>query len=193
MVGFYLNFKFNKKLRIMPENNKTKEFLQKLAPCIERGDLDACVEEAVWAAEEMGIKVEKLMVLSTQAGMGGIHAFAYVLALAAERSLEGKAKAGAYCNAGVAAGFLGRKEQEEQHYKKAIAANPNIAEAHSNYANLLSELDRKTEAEEHYKQAIAANPNYAEAHYNYANLLSELDRKTEAEEHYKQAIAANPN
>jgi len=29
----------------MPENNKTQEFLQKLAPCIDRGDLDACVEE----------------------------------------------------------------------------------------------------------------------------------------------------
>ncbi|MCX9028920.1 MAG: hypothetical protein OIN86_12190 [Candidatus Methanoperedens sp.] len=30
----------------MPENNKTQEFLQKLASCIERSDLDACVEEA---------------------------------------------------------------------------------------------------------------------------------------------------
>ncbi|VVB56408.1 Uncharacterised protein [uncultured archaeon] len=27
----------------MPDNKKTNEFLQKLAPCIERGDLDACV------------------------------------------------------------------------------------------------------------------------------------------------------
>ncbi len=33
-------------LKIMPENNKTEEFLQKLAPCIERGELDECVEEA---------------------------------------------------------------------------------------------------------------------------------------------------
>ena len=40
-------------LKIMPENNKTEEFLQKLAPCIERGDLDACVEEAARVAEEM--------------------------------------------------------------------------------------------------------------------------------------------
>ncbi|MCZ7384175.1 MAG: hypothetical protein O8C63_05430 [Candidatus Methanoperedens sp.] len=36
----------------MPENNKTEEFLQKLAPCIERGELEACVGEA---AREMGI------------------------------------------------------------------------------------------------------------------------------------------
>ncbi len=38
----------------MPENNKTEEFLQKLAPCIERGELEACVEEAELAGE-MGI------------------------------------------------------------------------------------------------------------------------------------------
>ena len=30
----------------MPDDNKTKEFLQKLAPCIERGELEKCVEEA---------------------------------------------------------------------------------------------------------------------------------------------------
>jgi len=38
----------------MSENNKTAEFLQKLAPCIERGDLDACVEEAARVAREIG-------------------------------------------------------------------------------------------------------------------------------------------
>jgi hypothetical protein len=44
----------NKKLIIdssyMPENNKTEEFLQKLAPCIESGELEKCVEEAAWVA-----------------------------------------------------------------------------------------------------------------------------------------------
>jgi len=30
----------------MLNDNKTQEFLQKLAPCIERGELDACVEGA---------------------------------------------------------------------------------------------------------------------------------------------------
>jgi hypothetical protein len=45
----------------MPNNNKTEEFLQKLAPCIERGDLDACVEEAARVAREMGIGAEELV------------------------------------------------------------------------------------------------------------------------------------
>jgi len=39
----------------MPENNKTEEFLQKLAPCIEGGELEACVEEAARVGREMGI------------------------------------------------------------------------------------------------------------------------------------------
>jgi hypothetical protein len=39
----------------MPDDNKTQEFLQKLAPCIERGDLDACAEEAALVVQEMGI------------------------------------------------------------------------------------------------------------------------------------------
>lgn len=39
----------------MPDNNKTEEFLQNLAPCIERGELEACVEEAARVAGEMGM------------------------------------------------------------------------------------------------------------------------------------------
>ena len=34
----------------MPDDNKTKQFLQKLAPCIERGELEKCVEEAAQVA-----------------------------------------------------------------------------------------------------------------------------------------------
>jgi len=32
----------------MSDNTKTDEFLQKLAPCIERGELEACVGKAAW-------------------------------------------------------------------------------------------------------------------------------------------------
>ncbi|MCZ7355950.1 MAG: hypothetical protein O8C66_02700 [Candidatus Methanoperedens sp.] len=44
----------------MPENNKTEEFLLKLAPCIERGELEACVEEAARLAGEMGGETDGL-------------------------------------------------------------------------------------------------------------------------------------
>ncbi len=52
----------DKKSIIMPENNKTVEFLKKLAPCIERGELEACVEEAARVAKEMGIEAQDFYV-----------------------------------------------------------------------------------------------------------------------------------
>ena len=36
-------------------NNKTEEFLKELAPCIERGELEARVEEAARVARGMGM------------------------------------------------------------------------------------------------------------------------------------------
>jgi hypothetical protein len=52
----------------MPDNNKTEEFLKKLAPCIERGDPDACVEEAARMAREMGVGAQELLTLSEAKG-----------------------------------------------------------------------------------------------------------------------------
>jgi len=177
----------------MPENNKTEEFLQKLAPCIERGDLDACVEEAARVAREMGVGAWELMKLSGVMCKNNRNDFTYVLALAAARGIEGEAKADAYYNAGVAAAVLPNKTKNaEECYQKAIEANPELAIAHYNYANLLGRLGRIKEAEDHYQKAIEINPKYEEAHTNYANILLELDRIKEAEYHFLKAIEANP-
>ena len=176
----------------MPENNKTEEFLKKLAPCIERGELEKCVDEAARVAGEMGIGAIELVNLSVENIHGRKYDFAYVLALAAVHGLEGKGKAVAYFNAGAAAYESGKLKEAEEYYKKAVDSDTNLAPAHYNYANLLKELKNNNEAEEHYKKAIDTDPNFALAHYNYANLLRELDRKTEAEEHYKKVIALDP-
>jgi len=37
-------------MRRMQDNKKTQEFLQKLAPCVERGELEKYVEEAARVA-----------------------------------------------------------------------------------------------------------------------------------------------
>ena len=127
----------------MAENNKTKEVLQKLAPCIQRGELHACVEEVARRADEMGISADELLELSSQMDMGGIHEFAYVLALGAVEGLDDSGKAAAYSNAGLSLRSLGDANLAEEHYKKAIEADPNNVAAHSNYANLLDELGKK--------------------------------------------------
>ncbi len=178
----------------MPDNNKTEEFLQKLAPCIEHGELDACVEEAARVAEEMGIGAEELFDLLLDIWKTKKYSFVYVLMLTAAQGLEEKDKSVAYSNAGLAAQHIGKMEKKsEEHHRRAIELNPNNADAHYNYAILLNELNRKDEAEEHYKKAIEINPNFAEAYNNYAQLLNELNRNDVAEKHYKKAIEINPN
>ncbi|MDD5474468.1 MAG: tetratricopeptide repeat protein [Candidatus Methanoperedens sp.] len=176
----------------MPENNKTKEFLQKLAPCIERGELEACVEEAARVAREIGIGAVKLSFLSWQMGECEKHNFAYTLALAAAPNLKWKEKAKAYSNAGLAAQYLGKLKKAEECFKQSIESYPKYAEANYNYAILLKTLERNEEAEKHYLLAIEANPKFAEAHSNYAILLKTLKRNEEAEKHYLLAIEANP-
>ncbi|MFA4934652.1 MAG: hypothetical protein WC568_02325 [Candidatus Methanoperedens sp.] len=53
----------------MPENNKTEEFLRKLAPCIERGELEGCEVLRKYeqgkisisrAAEDAGLTIEEI-------------------------------------------------------------------------------------------------------------------------------------
>jgi hypothetical protein len=68
----------------------TEEFLKKLAPCIQRGEPEACVDEAVRIAGEMGIEAAQLLDLSSTAGASGRHDLAYALALAAAQELAGK-------------------------------------------------------------------------------------------------------
>ncbi|VVB97444.1 Uncharacterised protein [uncultured archaeon] len=59
----------------MTENSTIDEFLQKLAPCIERGELDECVEEAARLAAELGVWAEDLIVLYSQIGWQRIPIF----------------------------------------------------------------------------------------------------------------------
>ncbi len=177
----------------MPDNNKTDEFLQKLAPCIERGELEACVEEAARVAGEMGIGAEELLDLSSDEEME--NKLAYILALAAAQDLEGEDQAESYFNAAIAANELGMKLKEEEHYKNAIDIDPEFTDAHYNYAVLLYKQKKIIDAKLHYKKAIELDPKFIDAHYGYAYLLYKQGRenKNEAELHYKKAIELDPN
>ena len=84
-------------------------------------------------------------------------------------------------------------EQAVGLHERFLANWPDDAEAHYNYANLLTELKRFDEAEKHYKAALKARPDYSEAHNNYAVLLEELKRPKDAGRHYKAAIKARPD
>ena len=173
------------------EEGVLEQLVQKLTPCIERGNLDACVEEAARLADEIGISADEVLRLAGQMGEEGKYELAYVLALGGADGLDGFKKAQAYSNAGLAVQFLGYVDKAEIHHLKAIDVDQNYAVAHYNYSLLLEELNRKDEAETHYLKAIEADPNYAAGYNNYALLLAELGRKDEAEFYYLKAIESD--
>ena len=64
---------------------------------------------------------------------------------------------------------------------RALAINPNLAEAHTSLAFVTYRYHLKwAEAEQHFKQAIALNPNYATAHQWYSSYLAALGRLDES-------------
>jgi tetratricopeptide (TPR) repeat protein len=88
---------------------------------------------------------------------------------------------------------LGRLDEAEVSYMRAIALKPDYVGAYSNLGATLKELGRLDEAEASYTQAIALKPDYAEAHSNLGNTFQELGRLKEAEASYTRAIALKPD
>ena len=172
----------------MPNDNKIQKFLQKLAPCIELGELDGCVGEAARLAQEMSLGAKELLNLSAEEGENGKYCFTYVIALAAAQSFEGKAKSRAYSNAGFAAQHLKKVEKAEKYHKKAIETDPNHAGFHNNYADFLREESKFLDAEKEVRIALQIQPNYSYALGTYGDILANEDYLKEAIEKYHEAI-----
>ena len=135
--------------RILPEGIEEEVFeglLHKLEPCIERGELDACAEEAARLADELGIDAPVLLGSAGRMGKKGEYELAYVLALGAVDGLDNSEKARAYSYAGVAAQCLGNADKAETHHLKAIEIDPKLAEAHGVYGLLLIDCDKRNDA-----------------------------------------------
>ena len=98
----------------------------------------------------------------------------------------------AHNNLGITLQQLGRLNDAEASYQKAIALKTDYAEAHYNLGITLQRLGRLDDAEVSHKKAIALKPNYAEAQNNLGNTLQEQGRLDEAEASYKQAIELKP-
>ena len=158
-------------------------------------NLNAAIDIAIDFSKQNSITPKILLVLSSSFGLKGIYKVLYVFAKAAASLSEGKTKAAACFQAGTAAHLIGRNKEAEEQYKMALALDPNYADIHYNYGNLLNKMGgRNAEAEEQYKMTLALDPNDVSAHYNYGNLLNEMGgRNAEAEEQYKIALALDPN
>ena len=75
---------------------------------------------------------------------------------------------------------MGRYDESEREYRRAIEINPNYADAHNNLGILLAESGRYAEAEKEFRRSIEIKP-APDAYYNLGLLLAKLGRYDEAE------------
>jgi len=84
-------------------------------------------------------------------------------------------------------------ERALAHFQRAVASNPDYADAHSNTGNALSTLGRIEEALASYRKAIAIRPDHTEAQNNLGTALWGLNRHEEALARFELAQAIRPD
>lgn len=87
----------------------------------------------------------------------------------------------------------GNNEAAQTYLAKTIELKPDLALAHSNLGNALTNLGRLDEAVASCRNAIALQPGLAGAHNNLGNALYNLGQLDEAAASYRKAIASKPD
>lgn len=95
-------------------------------------------------------------------------------------------------NFGEALRAVGRYEDAEASYHRAIALDPSNADAYSNLGAALEALGRPDAAEKNYARALAIDAGHAEARTNLGNLLLAGRRADDAIGHFRRALASAP-
>jgi len=101
--------------------------------------------------------------------------------------------ADAHSNLGNVFREMGRVDEAEKSYRKALEVNRTFTMAHYNLGNILMNQKRFNEASQSFDRAIDANPRLAEAYINRGIALKELGRLKEAETSYRKALTLKPD
>ena len=94
-------------------------------------------------------------------------------------------------NIGLAKWALGQRPEAMAHWERAIALNPDFAQAHMNLGNALREDGRIADAVTHLRRALQLQPSPF-AHNNLGLALAVLG-DTEAAAHFRRAIEMHPS
>jgi len=96
-------------------------------------------------------------------------------------------------NLGATLHDLGRFDEAETCFRRAIQLMPNLADAHYNLGNTLKNLGRLEEAKACYRKALQLKPDFAGAYSNLGIALQETGNLYEAEMVLRQALQIKPN
>ena len=88
---------------------------------------------------------------------------------------------------------LGQLDQSIEAFNKAVAIEPDYAEAYYNMGNTLKARAKLEDAIEAYKKALAIRPDYTEAYNNMGNTLNEQGKLEEAIESFNKALVVKPD
>ncbi|MBU0860192.1 MAG: tetratricopeptide repeat protein, partial [Alphaproteobacteria bacterium] len=88
---------------------------------------------------------------------------------------------------------MGRAEEAEPLYRRAVSADPAYADAHNNLATCLIELSRFEEAVTAARYAVSFQPTHAGAYGNMSIALRELGFLAEAENAAQKSVALRPD
>jgi tetratricopeptide (TPR) repeat protein len=86
----------------------------------------------------------------------------------------------------------GRVDEALEHFQKALALDPQSANAHGGLGNALFQKGRMDEAIVEYQKALAIKPNFAEAHNNLGYCFLQIGRMDEAIIQYHEALVLQP-
>ena len=77
-------------------------------------------------------------------------------------------------------------------YKQAVAAKPDLVDAHYNLGFIYRSQGRSAEAEREFLEVLRYQPGYAEAHLNLGVVYTSMGQLDEAEREYTSAVALKP-
>lgn len=87
---------------------------------------------------------------------------------------------------------MGKIDDAETAFRKAIELDPSYADAHYNLGNCLFRKHLFTDAAKAYRESLHVGRDSAATYYNLANTLKKLGQRDQAIKHYRRAIRLNP-